>query len=65
MQIKKHNVPKKIAIKVFKSTGGALEMGANVGIAFVSGSPKAALSSLPEVISFFHTGKGLYLGTFV
>ena len=54
-----------MAKNVLKNPGRALEMGANVGIAVASESPKAALSSLPEVINFYHTGKGLYLPRFV
>ena len=41
-----------------------LDIGANVGSAYASGSPKAVLSSLPEVINFYHTGKELNLGNF-
>ena len=59
------NVSKKMAKNVLKNPGRALEIGANVGSAFATRSPKAALSSLPEVINFYHTGKGLYLGKFV
>ena len=56
---------KKLAKNVLKNRGRALEIGANVGSAFASRNPKAALTSLPEVINFYHTGKGLYLGKFV
>ena len=59
------NVSKKMAKNVLKNPGRALEIGANVGSAFASRNPKAALTSLPEVINFYHTGKGLYLGKFV
>ena len=59
------NVSKKMAKNVLKNPGTALEIGANVGSAFASRNPKAALTSLPEVINFYHTGKGLYLGKFV
>ena len=51
-----------MAKNVLKNTRPALEIGANVGSAFAIGSPKAAFSSLPEVINFHQTGKGLYLG---
>ena len=57
--------PKKLAKTVLKTPGQALEVGANVGIAFASRSPKAAKSSLTEVNDFYHTRKGLYLGKFV
>ena len=58
------NVSKKMAKNVLKNPGRALEIGANVGTAFASRNPKAALSTLPEVINFYHTGKGLYLPRF-
>ena len=50
-----------MAKNVLKDPRRALEIGANVGSAFVSRSPKAALTSLPEVINSHHRGKGLYL----
>ena len=58
------NLSKKMAKNVLKIPGRALEIGANVGTAFASRNPKAALTSLPEVINFYHTGKGLYLPRF-
>ena len=58
------NVSKKMAKNVIKNPGRALEIGANVSTAFASRNPKAALTSLPEVINFYHTGKGLYLPRF-
>ena len=58
------NVSKKMAKNVLKNPGRALEIGANVGTAFASRNPKAALTSLPEVINFYHTGNGLYLPRF-
>ena len=56
---------KKLAINVLKNPGRALEIRANVGSAIVSRNLKAALSSLPEVINFYHTGRGLFLVKFV
>ena len=56
---------KKLATNVLKNPGRALEIGANVATAAASRNPKAALSALPEVINFYHKGKGLYLGKFV
>ena len=50
---------------ILKNTGRALEIGARVGSPFASGSPEAALSSLLEVISFYHVVEGFYLGKFV
>ena len=58
------NVSKKMAKNVLKNPRRALEIGANVGTAFASRNPKAASTSLPEVINFYHTGKGLYLPRF-
>ena len=49
---------------VVKKPGRALKIGANVDGAVASRSPKAALSSLSEVITFYHTVKGLHLGKF-
>ena len=56
---------KKLAKNALKNPSRFLEIGANVATAAVSKNPKAALSALPEVINFYHTGKGLYLGKFV
>ena len=56
---------KKLAPNALKNPSRFLEIGANVATAAVSKNPKAALSALPEVINFYHTGKGLYLGKFV
>ena len=56
---------KKLAANVFKNPGRALEIGASVATAAASRNPKAALSSLPEVINFYHTGKGFYSGKLV
>ena len=55
---------KKLATNVLKNLGRALEIAANVAAAAAIGNPKAALSSLPEVINSYHTGKGLDLGNF-
>ena len=56
---------KKLATNALKNPSRFLEIGANVATAAVTKNPKAALSALPEVINFYHTGKGLYLGKFV
>ena len=56
---------KNLATNALKNPSRFLEIGANVAKAAVSKNPKAALSTLPEVINFYHTGKGLYLGKFV
>ena len=56
---------KKLAKNVLSNPGRALDLTAKIATAAASRSPKAALSTLPEVINFYHTGKGLYLGKFV
>ena len=50
---------KKLATNVLKNPGRALEITSNIATAAATKNPKAALSSLPEVINFYHTGKGL------
>ena len=55
---------KKIATNALKNPSRFLEIGANVATAAVCKNPKAALAALPEVINFYHTGKGLYLEIF-
>ena len=56
---------KKLATNALKNPARFLEIGANVATAAATKNPKAALTTLPEVINFYHTGKGLYLGKFV
>ena len=56
---------KKLAKNVIRNPGRALDLTAKIATAAATKSPKAALSTLPEVINFYHTGKGLYLGKFV
>ena len=55
---------KKLATNALKHPARFLEIGANVATPAASRNPKAALSTLPEVINFYHTGKGLYLPRF-
>ena len=55
----------KIATNILKNPGRALEISANVATAAASRNPKAALSTLPEVINLYHKGKGVYLGKFI
>ena len=59
---------KKTARNALKNPSRFLEIGANVATATAAASrnpTKAALSTIPEVINFYHTGKGFYLGKFV
>ena len=55
---------KKLAKNVLRNPGRALDLTAKIATAAATKSPKAALSTLPEVINFYHTGKGLYLPRF-
>ena len=56
---------KKLAKNVLGNPGRALDLTAKIATAATTKSPKAALSTLPEVINFYHTGRGVYLGKFV
>ena len=56
---------KKLAKNVLSNPGRTLDLTAQIATAAATKSPKAALSRLPEVINFYHRGKGLYLGKFV
>ena len=56
---------KKLAKNVLSNPGRALDLTAKIATTAATKNPKAALSTLPEVINFYHTGKGLYLGKFV
>ena len=56
---------KKLAKNVISNPGRALDSTAKIATAAATKSPIAALSTLPEVINFYHTGKGVYLGKFV
>ena len=55
---------KKLAKSVLSNPGRALDLTAKIATAAASKSPRAALSTLPEVIKFYHTGEGLYLPRF-
>ena len=52
---------KKLAKNVLSNPAQALDLTPKIATAAATKSPKAALSTLPEVINFYHTGKGLYL----
>ena len=59
------NVSKKMAKNVLSNPGRALELTAKIATAAASRKSKQALSTLPELATFYNTGKGLYLGKFV
>ena len=56
---------KKLAKNVLSKPGRALDLTAKTATAAASKNSKQALSTLPELITFYNTGKGLYLGKFV
>ena len=58
------NVSKKMAKNVLGNPGRALDLTAKIATAAVSKNSKQALSTLPEMITFYNTGKSLYLGKF-
>ena len=59
------NVSKKMAKNVLKNPSRALDITANIATAAASRNPKNVMSTIPELITFYNTGKGLYLGKFV
>ena len=59
------NVSKKMAKNVSSNPGRALDLTAKIATAAASRDSKQALSTLPELITSYNTGKGLYLGKFV
>ena len=59
------NVSKKMAKNVLSNPGRALDLTAKIPTAAASKNSKQALSTLPELITFYNTGKGLYLGKIV
>ena len=55
---------KKLATNVIKNPDRALKKTSNTATTTATKNLKAAVSSLPEVIKYNHTGGGLYLGNF-
>ena len=49
-----------MAKNVLSNPGGALDLTAEIATAAVSKNSKQVLSTLPELITFYNTGKGLY-----
>ena len=56
---------KKLAKNVLINPGRALDLTGKRATAAASKNSKQTLSSLPELITFYNTGNGLYLGKFV
>ena len=59
------NVSKKIAKNVLSNPGGALDLPGKTATAAASRTSKQTLSTFPELITFYNTGKGFYLGKIV
>ena len=59
------NVSKKTAKNFLSNPTRALELTAKIATAAASRTSKQALWTLPELITFYNTGKGLYLGKIV
>ena len=55
------NVSKKMAKNVLSNPGRALDLTAKIATAAAFKNSKQALLTLPELITFSNTGKGLYL----
>ena len=58
------NASKKMAKNVLSNPGRALDLTAKIATAAASRNSKQALSTLPELKTFYNTGKSLYLGKF-
>ena len=62
---KRLNMSNKVAKKILIKLRRALDITANLATTAASRNPKNVLSTIPEVINFYHTGRGFYLGKFV
>ena len=56
------NVSKKMAKNVLSKRGRALDLTAKIATAAASRNSKQALPTIPELITFYNTGRGFYLG---
>ena len=54
-----------MAKNVLSNPGRALDLTAKIATAAVSQTSKQALSTLPEFITYYNTGKGFHLGELV
>ena len=54
-----------MAKNVLKNPSRAFDATANIASAAASGNPKNVMKLLPELVTFYNTAKGLYLGKFV
>ena len=56
------NVSKKMVKNVLSNPGRAIDLTAKLATAAASRNFKQALSTLPELMTFYNTGKRLYFG---
>ena len=56
------NLSTKMARNVLSNPSQALDITADIAKAAASRNPKNVMKALPELIAFYNTGKGLYLG---
>ena len=54
-----------MARNVSKNPGRALDITANIATAAAARNPKNVMPTLPELLTFYNTEKGHYLGKFV
>ena len=54
-----------MAKNVLSNPGRALDLTPIIATAAASRNSKQVLSTLPQLLTFYNTGKGLYLGKFV
>ena len=59
------NVSEKMAENVLENPSRALVITANIATKAASRNPENVMNSLPELTTFYNTGKGLYLGKVV
>ena len=63
--IKDLNISKEMAKNLLSIPGRALDLTAKIATAAASENSIQVLSRLPELIKFYNTGRGHYLGKFV
>ena len=61
---KELNMSKSMAKNVLNNPTSALDITVNIVAAAANKIPKNVMKTLPELINFFDTSKGLYLGKF-
>ena len=54
-----------MAKNVLENPSRALDITAKITTAAASRNPRNLMKSLPEILTFYNTGRGVYLGKFV